>query len=149
VALDQSFVGRSYPPVGVYEVSREKIAEFARAIGDANPIYTDVEAAKAAGYPDVIAPPTFSTILNIQAIETLVADPELGFSYDRMVHGDQRFTFARPLRAGDRLQVTTHIDRVQTRMGNDLLDVRAEITTVDGEYVATARAQLVSRGEDQ
>lgn len=59
MALDQTFVGRTYPPTEPYEVGREKIREFAVAVGDENPVYTDPEAAKAFGHQDVIAPPTF------------------------------------------------------------------------------------------
>ncbi|RZQ64192.1 MaoC family dehydratase N-terminal domain-containing protein [Amycolatopsis suaedae] len=146
--LDPSFAGRTYPPSGSYEVSREKIAEFAEAIGDENPVFRDPEAARAAGHPDVIAPPTFLTIINIPSINKIVADPELGLDYSRMVHGDQSFRYSRPVRAGDRLELTTHIEEIFARAGNDFLNVRAEITTVEGEHVCTTRAQLVVRGED-
>ncbi|MFC4001600.1 MaoC family dehydratase N-terminal domain-containing protein [Prauserella oleivorans] len=145
--LDPSFIGRSYPPEDTYEVSRAKIAEFADAIGDPNPLYRDIEAAKAAGYPDVIAPPTFLTIINLASINVIVSDPELGLDYSRMVHGDQRFVHHRPVHAGDRLQLTTHIDDIFVRAGNDFLGVHADITTVDGEPVCTTHAQLVVRGE--
>jgi acyl dehydratase len=146
MALDQSFKGRTYPPSWVYEVSREKIKEFADAIGDPNPIYTDAEAARAAGHPDVLAPPTFMTIINMRAIDVIIHDPELGLDYDRMVHGDQSFRYTRPVHAGERLTVTMHVDDILTRAGNDFLWVRAEIATEDGEQVCDARAQLVVRG---
>jgi acyl dehydratase len=146
--LDESFTGRVYPPQSSYEVSRAKIREFADAIGDANPIYRDQEAARAAGHPDVIAPPTFITIINLASINTIVSDPELGLDYSRMVHGDQQFSFSRPVRAGDTLLLTTHIDKIMARAGNDFISLRAEITGSDGEHVATTRAQLVVRGED-
>ncbi|PXY32148.1 MaoC family dehydratase N-terminal domain-containing protein [Prauserella muralis] len=145
--LDPSFVGRTYPPASTYEVSREKIAEFADAIDDDSALYRDAGAAKAAGYPDVIAPPTFLTIINLAAINAIVADPELGLDYSRMVHGDQRFTHHRPVRAGDRLQLTTYIDDIFARAGNDFLNVRADIVTEDGEPVCTTHAQLVVRGQ--
>jgi acyl dehydratase len=146
MGLDRSFIGRCYPPTWVYEVSREKIKEFADSIGDANPYYLDAEVARAAGHPDVIAPPTFVTIINLRAIDVIIHDPELGLDYGRMVHGDQSFTYRRPVHAGDRLLVTAHVDDVATRVGNDFLSIRAEITTEEGEAVATARALLVVRG---
>jgi acyl dehydratase len=146
MALDQSFKGRTYPPTWVYEVSREKIKEFADSVGDTNPIYHDAEAAKAAGHPDVLAPPTFLTIINMRAIDVIIHDPELGLDYGRMVHGDQSFAYERPVRVGDRLTVTTYIDDITTRVGNDLLVIRAEINTEDGELVCTTRALLVVRG---
>ncbi|RZS40704.1 acyl dehydratase [Herbihabitans rhizosphaerae] len=144
--LDQSFVGREYPPTWVYEISREKIKEFADAIGDSNPIYLDPEAARAAGHEDVIAPPTFATIVNTKKIYEVVSDPDLGFDSGRMIHGDQRFAFTRPLRVGDRLAVTMHIDKVDTRMGNDMLSLRAEIHSVTGEHLLTCAALLISLG---
>jgi acyl dehydratase len=147
VALDQSFVGRTYPPTWTYEVSREKIKEFADAIGDANPIYRDVDAAKAAGHPDVIAPPTFVMIVMIAAIDVIITDPELGLDYGRMVHGDQSFRYTRPVRAGDRLAVATYVDDITTRAGNDLLTAHAEISNEE-EPVVTGRALLVVRRAD-
>lgn len=69
MALDQSFVGRTYPPTDPYEVGREKIREFAESIGDTNPAYTDAEAAKALGYSDVIAPPTFVFAITFKAAD--------------------------------------------------------------------------------
>lgn len=146
MALDQSFKGRTYPPSWVYEVSRAKIKEFADSIGDANPIYLDSAAARAAGHPDVLAPPTFVTIVNMRAIDEIIHDPELGLDYRRMVHGDQSFSYIRPVHAGERLVVTTHVEDIMARAGNDFLWVRAEINTEDGELVCVARAQLVVRG---
>ncbi|MFI9451002.1 MaoC family dehydratase N-terminal domain-containing protein [Amycolatopsis sp. NPDC052450] len=147
MALDQSFTGRAYPPTSTYEVSREKIREFADALGDTNPLYRDTEAAKAAGHPDVIAPPTFLTIINLASINAIVSDPELGLDYSRMVHGDQRFTYTRPVHAGDVLSLTTYIDNIMTRAGNDFINLRAEISGADGDPIATTNAQLVVRGE--
>ena len=89
MALDQSFVGLTYPPTEPYEVGREKIREFAEAVGDANPAYTDREAAQALGHPDVIAPPTFVFAITFKAAGKVVADPQLGLDYSRVVHGDQ------------------------------------------------------------
>lgn len=145
MALDRSFIGRTYPPTWVYEVSREKIKEFADSIGDSNPIYLDADAARAAGHSDVIAPPTFLMIINLRAINVVIHDPELGLDYGRMVHGDQTFSYHRPVRAGDRLVVTAFVDDITTRVGNDLLTMRSEINTEDGELVVTARALLVVR----
>lgn len=100
MALDQSFVGRTYPPSAPYEVGREKIREFADAVGDANPAYTDVDAAKALGHADVIAPPTFVFSITFKAAGVVVQDPQLGLDYTRVVHGDQKFVYRRPVRAG-------------------------------------------------
>src|SRR5581483_2317981 len=145
--LDPSFVGRSYPPTPPYEVGREKIREFAEAVGDANPAYTDPEAAKAFGHPDVIAPPTFPFIITYRAAAQVVQDPELGLDFSRVVHGDQRFAYTRPVRAGDRLSCTVTIEEITSRAGSDFLTTRTDIATEDGEPVVTARQKLVVRGE--
>ncbi|RRO13006.1 MaoC family dehydratase [Saccharopolyspora rhizosphaerae] len=146
--LDESFIGREYPPTEPYEVGREKIREFARAIKDDSPLHVDVEAAKAAGYPDVIAPPTFAVILSMSAQDQIVGDEQLGLDYSRVVHGQQDFVHHRPIRAGDRLVTVAHVDDVKTRAGNDFLTVRAEITTTDGEPVCTATSMVVVRGPE-
>ncbi|MGW8379196.1 MaoC family dehydratase N-terminal domain-containing protein [Streptomyces sp. ODS28] len=148
MALDQSFVGRSYPPTRPYEVGREKIREFAEAVGDGNPAYTDREAAKALGHPDVIAPPTFVFSITFQAAQQVIQDPQLGLDYSRVVHGDQKFAYARPVRAGDRLTVTSYIEGVKSLAGNDILDVRGEVHDESGELVVTAWTKLVSRAAD-
>ena len=146
MALDQGLVGRSYPPSAVYEVGRAKIAEFATAIGDADPVHRDPDAARAAGHPDVIAPPTFAIVVSLGAATGVLDDPEVGIDYSRVVHGEQRFTHHRPIRAGDRLVARTTIENVRTVAGNDMLTTRVELTTDDGEAVCTAVSMLVARG---
>src|SRR3954471_11136217 len=102
MALDRTLVGRSYPPSAVYEVGRAKLAEFAAAIGSDDPVHTDPVAARAAGHPDVIAPPTFAITVTLAAAMVVLDDPDVGIDYSRVVHGEQRFTHHRPIRAGDR-----------------------------------------------
>jgi acyl dehydratase len=99
VAINGDYLGRTFPATAPYEVSRVKIADFAEAIGDRNPLYTDAAAAQAAGYPDVIAPPTFPIVITMAASRAAIADPGLGINYAMVVHGEQRFSYARPLRA--------------------------------------------------
>jgi acyl dehydratase len=146
VPLDQSLAGRRYPTSAAYEVGREKIREFADAIKDVAPLYRDQDAAKAAGYPDVIAPPTFAFTLAMQALAVVVGDPELGLDFSRVVHGQQDFTHHRPIRAGDELVTDVSIDDIKARAGNDFLTVRMEISTLGGEPVCTATSMLVARG---
>ena len=148
MALNPDFVGREYPATGTYVVGREKIREFAAAIGDANPAYRDVAAAQALGYSDVIAPPTFAIVLSLKAAEAVMFDPELGLDYSRVVHGEQSFSYTRPIVAGDELQVTTVIESIRSVAGNDMLTTKGVITTVDGEPVATATSLLLARGTD-
>ena len=146
MALDRELVGRSYPPSAVYEVGRGKIAEFARAIGEDSPLHRDVEAARAAGYADVIAPPTFAIALTLEAAMVVLEDPDVDLDYSRVVHGEQRFTHHRPIRAGDRLVATTTIEAARTVAGNDLLTARVDVATEDGEAVCVSTSMLVARG---
>jgi acyl dehydratase len=148
MALDPSFLGRCYPAAGTYQVGREKIREFAEAIGDDDAVYRDPNAARACGYSDVIAPPTFAIILALRAQRALVCDPELGLDYSRVVHGNQSFTHHRPIRAGDELAATLHVDGIRTMGGNDMLTVCCQITDAAGDPVTTARSVLVVRGSD-
>jgi acyl dehydratase len=147
MALDTSFIGRSYPPIEPYEVGREKIRDFALAIGDHNPAYHDPEAAKALGHPDVVAPPTFPVIVSFLASRQLIGDPALGVDYSRVVHGEQRFVYTRPVRAGDRLTAVLTVENIRQAAGNDMLYTRIDISTVDGEPVVTAYQTTVVRGE--
>ena len=145
--LDPSFVGRSYPPTAPYVVGREKIREFAAAIGATDAEYHDPEAARVAGYPDVVAPPTFPVVFTMAASRQIVADPALGLDYSRVVHGDQRFAYTRPVVAGDSLVCVNTVDEITSRGGHDFLTTRTEVTTEAGEPVVTVWSKLVQRGE--
>jgi len=146
--LDQSFAGRSYPPTEPYLVGREKIREFARAIGATDREYHDPEAARAIGYSDVVAPPTFPIVFTMSSSRQIVDDPELGMDYSRVVHGDQRFAYARPIVAGDALVCVNSVEEITSRGGHDFLTTRSEVTTDTGEPVVTVWAKLVQRGEE-
>lgn len=146
MALNRSLIGKEYPPSVPYEVGREKIRDFAMAIGDPNPVYTSEDAAKAAGYPDIIAPPTFLTIMNFKYSPQVVGDPELGINYALVVHGEQEYELFRPIVPGDRLVGKPRITDITARGKNEYLYIDASIETVEGEKVANARATIVSRG---
>jgi acyl dehydratase len=148
VPLDQAFVGRSYPPTRPYQVGREKIREFAAATGDPNPAYDDVEAARALGHPDLVAPPTFAIVLSMNASYQVVLDPALGLDYSRVVHGDQRFEHARPIYAGDELTVAVTVEKIRSLAGNDVISTRADIVSVSGEAICSAYSTLVSRAPE-
>ena len=143
---NQDFVGRTFPATKPYEVSRVKIAEFADAIGDPSPVYRDRDAAVAAGYPDVIAPPTFPIVVTMASSGSAVADPELGINYALVVHGEQRFEYTRPLRAGDVVTAQSTIESIREVGRNVLMTTRTELRTVGGEHVVTAFSTIVERG---
>ena len=144
--LDHSYVGRDYPVPEPYLVSREKIREFAEAIGATDAAYVDRDAARALGYPDVIAPPTFAiTVIGLGA-QLMISDESLGLNFGRVVHGDQRFEYARPIAAGDQLTCVVYIDEITSRGGHDFLTYRGEVRTTAGEPLVTGRTRLVIRG---
>jgi acyl dehydratase len=144
--LNRDFIGREYPSRETYEVSREIIRRFAEAIGDHQPAYVDVRAVKALGHPDVIAPPTFLTVLSYRfAADGPLADPALGLNYALVVHGEQRFVHHRPVRAGDVLTVTSSVVDIRDAGRNELMTTKATVTA-DGEPVADIYSALVSRG---
>jgi acyl dehydratase len=147
--LDPSFVGRTYPQTAPYQVGREKIREFATAIGATDAAYHDPAAARALGYPDVVSPPTFPVVLTMAASRQVVDDPELAVDYSRVVHGDQRFRYVRPVVAGDELVCVNTVEEITSRGGHDFLTTRTDVRTVAGEPVVTVWSKLVVRGEDR
>jgi len=118
----------------------------ADAIGEPSPLCRDKAAAQAAGYPDVIAPPTFAIVISMAGSHTALADPGLGVNYAMVVHGEQRFEYNRPIFAGDTLTCQSTISDIREAGRNVLLTTRTEITTVDGERVCTAYSTIVERG---
>jgi hypothetical protein len=134
MAVDASLSGRTFPPTEPYRVSREKILEFARATGSAH----DGDA----------APATFPIVVAFAAMNALMEDPDVGISLHRVVHGEQRFSYTRPVRAGDELTATLTVDSLRQIGGADIIGTRSEITDAEGRPVCTAFATLVHRGED-
>jgi acyl dehydratase len=146
MAINRDYVGRTFPAAAPYEVSRVKIAEFADAIGDPNPLYRDRAAAQAAGYADVIAPPTLAIVISMASSAQAVADPGLGLNYAMVVHGEQRFEYSRQLMAGDVVTAQATISDIKEAGRNVLMTTETQIRTVDGEHVCTAHSTLVERG---
>jgi acyl dehydratase len=146
VGINKDYLGRIFPATAPYEVSRVKIAEFATAIGDPNPVFRDRAAAQAAGYPDVIAPPTFGVVIAMAASGAAVADPGLGLNYAMVVHGEQRFTYSRPLHAGDVVTAQSTISGIREVGSITMLTTETEIRTLAGEHVCTGFSTLVERG---
>ena len=148
MALNPEYVGRVFGPGEPYEVSRVKIADFADAIGEPSELCRDRDAAVKAGYPDVIAPPTFAVIIDQRSTKVVITDPGLGIDYSMVVHGEQSFSYARPLHAGDVVVATTTIESIKSVGALSMLVTSTSIDTVDGEHVCTARSNLVERGAD-
>ena len=146
MAINPDYIGRTFEPSEPYEVSRVKIAEFADAIGEPSALCRDRAAAQAAGYPDVIAPPTFAIVVSAAGSAKVTHDPDLGVNYAMVVHGEQSFTHARPLHAGDVVVSQATIESIRSLGSMTMLTTVTQIRTVAGEHVCTARSTLVERG---
>jgi acyl dehydratase len=147
LSLNSEYVGKVFGPGAPYEVSRVKIAEFADAIGELSELCRDTEAAKEAGYPDVIAPPTFAIVISMASTEVAQQDPGLGLDFSMVVHGEQSFTHSRPLHAGDVVVATTTIESIKALGDLSMLVMATDMLTVEGEHVCTAKSMLVERGK--
>ena len=147
MALNAEYVGRVFGPAEPYEVSRVKIAEFANAIGEPSELCRDREAAQKAGYPDVIAPPTFAIVISMASTARVSSDPGLGLDYSMVVHGEQSFSYARPLHAGDVVVATSTVESIRAVGGMTMMVTSTDISTVDGEHVCTAKSTIVERGK--
>ena len=146
--MNPELQGRSYPPTPPYLVGREKVREFARAVFATSPLHHDPEAARAAGHADVVAPPTFAVVVQEHALALLLADPEAGIDFGRVVHGDQRFAFSRPIIAGDELTAVLTVTSVKTLGGHAMITADTLIAGADGTHVVTATSSLVVRGDE-
>jgi acyl dehydratase len=140
--------GRVFAPTEPYLVGREKIREFARAVFATNLVNYDVDAARAAGHSDVVAPPTFPIVIQERTLAQLLAEPDAGIDFTRVVHGDQRFTYTRPIVAGDELTAVLTVASVKSLGGHSMVTAVSEIVDAMGAHVVTATSTLVVRGDE-
>ena len=129
-----------------YQVTRRDLVRYAGASGDFNVIHWNERVARSVGLPDVIAPPTFAIVVSAAGSAKVTHDPDLGVNYAMVVHGEQSFTHARPLHAGDVVVSQATIESIRALGSMTTLTTVTEIRTVDGEHVCTARSTLVERG---
>ena len=148
MSVNPELVGRAFTPTAPYLVGREKVREFARAVFATSPLNYDPVAASAAGYADVVAPPTFAVVLQEATLAQLLAEPDAGIDFSRVVHGEQRFSYTRPIVAGDELTATLSVTSVKTLGGNAMVTAESVIVDPQGEHVVTAISTLVVRGDD-
>ena len=138
-------VGKSYQPV-VYAVGREKVREYARAVGETNPVYLDVEAARAAGYADVVAPPMFAVVYSAPAVGPLIFDPEIELNFAMMVHGGQEFVWGSPVVAGDEISTRASVKDISERDGRGYYVFESVSTNQRDEQVCLATWTNIVRG---
>ena len=134
--VDPSLSGRTFPPTQAHEVTEEQVAAFAAATGTP---YT-------AGGP---APATFPIVVAFDAMQALMADPEVGIELHHVVHGQQKFTHERPVRAGDLLRAELTVTGLRQIGGADIISTASAITDAEGALVCTAEATLVHKAPEQ
>jgi acyl dehydratase len=148
MAVNPELVGLEFPPATPYLVGREKVREFSRAVFATNPINHDPAAAQAAGYADVVAPPTFAVVIQEGTLAQLLAAPNSGIELTRVVHGSQQFSYSRPIVAGDELTAKLTVESIKTLAGNALVTAVSNITDASGAHVVTATSMLVVGGDN-
>ncbi|CAG7605092.1 MaoC family dehydratase N-terminal domain-containing protein [Leucobacter soli] len=141
--------GKTYPPTAPYLVGREKVREFARAVLSEAPLNHDPEAARSAGFADVVAPPTFAIAVQDLTLQQLLADEEAAVDFSRVVHGDQRFSYSRPIVAGDELTGTMTVTSVKQLGGNSMVTSSTDVVDASGDHVVTAVSTLVVRAAEE
>ncbi|MFG6504666.1 MaoC family dehydratase N-terminal domain-containing protein [Microbacterium sp. P05] len=141
--VNPELIGRVFPPTPPYLVGREKVREFSRAVFADAAVHTDPVAARALGYADVVAPPTFAMVVQDLTIQQLLAEPDSGIELSRLIHAEQRFRYTRPIVAGDELSAVLTIGGIRTLGGNAMVTSDAEITDAAGEHVVTATSVLL------
>lgn len=142
--MNPELVGRVFPPTAPYLVGREKVREFARAVFADAPQHSDPEAARALGYADVVAPPTFAMVVQDLTLQQLLGDPESGIELSRLVHAEQRFRYTRPIVAGDELVATLSVTGIRSMGGNAMITSEAEIVDATGAHVVTTTSVLLA-----
>jgi acyl dehydratase len=145
VAVNTDTIGKAYPPV-TYAVGREKVREYARAVGETNRLYLDVEAARAAGYADVIAPPMFAAVYQAPAVSPGMFDPEVGIDFSRIVHGAQAFEWGPLVIAGDEITSTATINDISERGGMGFYVFEVDSDNQRGERICTGTWTTIVRG---
>jgi acyl dehydratase len=146
--VNPTLVDRVFPPTAPYLVGREKIREFSRAVFATSPLNSDVAAARAAGYADVVAPPTFPVVIQELTLRQLLSEPDAGIDFSRVVHGDQRFSYTRPIVAGDELTATLSVASIKSLGGHSMVTAESSIVDAGGTHVVTATSTLVVRGDE-
>ncbi len=146
--MNPELVGRAFAPTAPYLVGREKVREFARAVFATDPQHTDPAAARALGYADVVAPPTFAMVVQDLTLQQLLAEPDSGIALERTIHAEQRFAYTRPIVAGDELTAQLSITGVRSVGTNAMVTSVAEIRDAAGDRVVTATSVLLIGGDE-
>lgn len=138
-------VGKEYPPVA-YEVGAEKIREYADVVGQTESIHRDRDAARAAGFRDVVAPPMFVVVYSARAVAPGIIDPEVGINLATMVHGGQEFVWGEPVCAGDTITTTARVADISEKNGMGFYVFESTSVNQDGDEVVRGTWTNIVRG---
>ena len=138
-------IGKQYDHV-VYAVGREKIREYARAVGETNPVHLDLDAARAAGFADLVAPPMFAVVYSAPAVGPPIFDPEIELNFAMMVHGGQEFVWGEPVVAGDEITTTASVKDISERDGRGYYVFESVSVNQSGEEVCRGTWTNIVRG---
>lgn len=143
--INTQAVGKTFSPT-VYAVGREKIREYAHAVGETNPLHLDPQAARGAGYSDVVAPPMFCVVYSSPAVAPALFDPEVGLNFAMMVHGGQEFEWGPVVVAGDEISTEATVQDISERDGMGFYVFESVSTNQAGERVCRATWTNIVRG---
>jgi acyl dehydratase len=138
-------IGKTYEPF-VYAVGREKIKEYAFAVGESNPVHVDFRAARDAGYADLVAPPMFVVVYAGAAIGPPMFDPDVGINFPMLVHGGQEFVWGPLVIAGDEISTTVVVKDISEEGGRGYYIFESESINQRGETVCRATWTQIVRG---
>jgi acyl dehydratase len=141
----QDAVGKEFPSV-TYEVGREKIREYANAVGETNPVHHDPDAAREAGFRNVVAPPMFCVVYSAPAMGPAILDPEVGINLAAMVHGGQEFQWGEPVCAGDTITTTPRFADYSEKDGKAFYVFESVSVNQDGQETVRATWTNIVRG---
>jgi acyl dehydratase len=146
MSVDQSVIGTEFPPLTM-TVDAGRLRFFAKAIGETNPVFTDPEAAKAAGHRDLPVPPTFLFGIELESPDPFAWLSGMGVDLRRVLHGEQSFTYHSPAMAGDVLTVTPRIGNVYSKKGGalDFIEKSSTVARENGDLVAELTTVIVVR----
>ena len=143
--VNTAAIGKTFAPA-TYAVGREKIREYAHAVGETNPLHLDVDAARAGGYDDVVAPPMFAVVYCLPSVWPALFDEEIGIDFGHMVHGGQEFAWGPVVVAGEEITTTTNLKDASERRGNGLFVFESVSVNPAGDTVCTGLWTNIVRG---
>jgi acyl dehydratase len=145
MAVKLDAVGKEWPPAS-FDVEAERIRQYASAVGEDNPVYHDAEAAKAAGFRDLVAPPMFCVVYSARAMGPAILDPEIGINLATMLHGSQEFEWDEPVCDGDVIDTTATCREIYEKDGKGFYVFETVSTNQDGEQVVKGTWTNIVRG---